>query len=441
MKKIFLILLGIISITHASIGSISAIRGEVNIFRDHKHFLAHKGSLIEERDLIETSKGAKVQILFNDKGVISLGQKSKFKIEKYLFTKKYKEAKFHVLKGAFKSITGKIGKIAPKKFQLKTQNATIGVRGTIFIGETSNKEDHIVCNKGSIFITTPNGQIVLSQNQKSTIRKNFAPSPARKIEAVDRKLFEKVEITTSNFTPKPKVQKIKQNAPIITNMEFNNLKKEVEYNKQNWGEWNKKIIIPPAPDIKKDTPIKEVDEEVTPNDEKDQKEDEPIKKREDKPIEKKSEQEEIEEPKSEIIYDENSFQALINRAGNSTPSYHGQVEGYVKTDIDNSKTNILLNDKNSMNLNFDLGDGSLKGDVAFQTQMQQNWSTKISGTVEQNGQFDFSSQKYDGGGDGQLSGDALERANGNFNLINKIKQGGIIHTAVGTFQITKKDGK
>ena len=100
-----------------------------------------------------------------------------------------------------------------------------------------------------------------------------------------------------------------------------------------------------------------------------------------------------------------------------------------------------MNDKNKMNLNFDLGDGSVKGDISFQTQMQQNWSTKISGKVEQNGQFNFNSQKYGGGGDGQLSGTALEKADGNFNLINNMKQGGIIHTAVGTFQTTKKDGK
>ncbi len=429
MKKIFLILLGFISLIHASIGSISAIRGEVNIVRDNRYLLANKGTLVEEKDVIQTSQGAKVQILFNDKSVISLGQKSKFKIEKYLFTKKYKEAKFHVLKGAFKSITGKIGKIAPKKFQLKTQNATIGVRGTIFMGETSSKGDNIVCNQGSIFITTLNGQITLIQNQKTTIRKNFPPSPARKIEAIDRKLFEKVEITTSNNINKPQPQQRKQNSSI--NIELNNFKKEIEHNKQNWGEWNKKIII--NSDVKKEIPIKEKEkekkEEVIP-DEKDK----------EKPVQEKQDNK-IEEPTNDISYDENSFKALINRAGNSTPSYNGQVTGYVKTDIDNSKTNILMNDKNKMNLNFDLGDGSVKGDISFQTQMQQNWSTKISGKVEQNGQFNFNSQKYGGGGDGQLSGTALEKADGNFNLINNMKQGGIIHTAVGTFQTTKKDGK
>ena len=153
------------------------------------------------------------------------------------------------------------------------------------------------------------------------------------------------------------------------------------------------------------------------------------------------EKEEEEEPISEIIYDNNKFQALIDKAGSATPSYSGQVQGYVKTDIDDSRTDILIDKNNNINLNFDLGEGSVQGDITFQTQMQQNWSTEISGKATQSGQFNFDSQKYSGGGDGQLSGNALERADGNFNLSDKIQQGGIIHTAVGTFQATKKDGK
>ncbi len=439
MKKLLLILLGITSIAYANIGSISAIRGEVNILRNNRYLLAHKGSLIEEFDLIKTGKKAKVQILFNDQGVISLGQNSKFKIERYLSSKKHKEVKFHVLKGAFKSITGRIGKIAPKKFQLKTQNATIGVRGTIFIGETSKKVDHIMCSQGAISITTPQGQILLRAGEKSTIMQNFAPSPAQKIEAKDIKLLEKVKITDP--ISKPKRVKIKKNPTI--NIEFNTLKTQIEQNRQNWGEWDKKSSL--LLDKKKDTPFiptKEKEKEQTKQDDppvEEEKENEEKKIiQDDKPIQK---EEEKNTPDNQIIYDENSFQALINRAGNSTPSYHGQVKGYIKTDIDNSQTNILMNDKNNMNLNFDLGDGTLKGDISFQTQMQQNWATEVSGKVTKDGNFDFNSQKYKGGGDGQLSGDALEKANGHFNLINDNQHGGIIHTAVGTFQLEKKGGK
>ncbi len=423
MKKILIILITIMSTIYASIGTISAVRGEVNIFRSNNHFLVQKGTFVEEKDVIQTSKGAKVQIIFNDQGVISLGQKSTFKIEKYLFTKKHKEAKFHVLKGAFKSITGKIGKIAPKKFQLKTKNATIGVRGTIFIGETSDTVDHIICSQGAIFITTPQGQITLRKGEKSTIRQNFAPSPAKKIEKQDMKLFKEVKLTNNIQLNK----KIKMETPAISNVEFNNFKTKIEQNRQNWGEWNKEEILLKDINKKKNEPIEEKPaEEDKPIEEKPEEEDKPI------------EEERVEEPNIEII---DHFQDLIDRAGSATPSYHGQVQGNIKTNIDNSTTDILMDKNNNINLNFDLGEGSVNGDIAFQTQMQQNWSTQISGRVTEDGQFDFDSQKYGGGGDGQLNGDTLEKANGRFNLINEIQHGGIIHTAVGTFEVTKKGGE
>ena len=64
----------------------------------------------------------------------------------------------HSRHGFFRSVTGEIGKLAPERFRVTTKSATIGIRGTDFEGYTGGEKERFICNRGAIFIQTPQGE-------------------------------------------------------------------------------------------------------------------------------------------------------------------------------------------------------------------------------------------------------------------------------------------
>ena len=153
MKK-YLILLFSVYLFANPIGTITYLKGKALIIENDKNITAKKGMSIEVNNTIITFKHSKVKIVFKDKTKISLGQNTKFIIKEYQFDENSKKAKFKFVKGVFRSITGQIGKMAPKRFKLITKNASIGIRGTIVIGKIMNEKSLIACEQGAISITS-----------------------------------------------------------------------------------------------------------------------------------------------------------------------------------------------------------------------------------------------------------------------------------------------
>lgn len=162
-KKILLITLLLSSSLFANIAKVVALKGEASIIREGKILPLTTSSKIYKHDEINTNNNTKVQLLFVDNTIISIGKNSSFQVFNYVYDEKNKkyEASFSMAKGTFRTITGNIGKIAPKKFNLKTKAASIGIRGTqIVLNITAQKED-IFCTEGKILV-----QNILMKSQK-----------------------------------------------------------------------------------------------------------------------------------------------------------------------------------------------------------------------------------------------------------------------------------
>lgn len=115
------------------VATVTALKGSAEITRETKTFQAQLKSKIENKDNIATTNNSKMQLIFKDETIITIGKNTNFSIEDYLFeNSKEPVANFGILNGAIRIITGSIGKIAPKKFILKTKTSTIGIRGTNF---------------------------------------------------------------------------------------------------------------------------------------------------------------------------------------------------------------------------------------------------------------------------------------------------------------------
>lgn len=178
----------------ANVGKVALLKGEAVAMRNAQTITLQNGSIIEDKDAIKTGKEAQIQLLFEDKTVITLGSESELAIAEYLNDETNPKAKFQFNQGTFKTITGNIGKIAPANFSLETKTSTIGIRGTIIKGVTGDEGDTIACLRGRIFvISRDTGKIVeVPAGQFTTVKPKQAPSTPKE--------------TTSEATGEPLVQ-------------------------------------------------------------------------------------------------------------------------------------------------------------------------------------------------------------------------------------------
>lgn len=156
MKKIALLFLTLSTLLFAQVAKVVALKGDATVQRNNSNISLEVGSTLEKNDVIQTQDGTKLQVIFNDETIITIGKNSTFAVNDYIFDEQNKEykAEFGLLKGTFRTITGKIGKIAPNKFKLKSKSSSIGIRGTQILSNVQISGDTIFCTEGTITITS-----------------------------------------------------------------------------------------------------------------------------------------------------------------------------------------------------------------------------------------------------------------------------------------------
>jgi hypothetical protein len=165
----------------AGVGKIIYIKGKVSIQRDSKLQPATVGMLLEQKDTVLTEKASVVKLLFKDNSAISLGGKSDFNIDEYFFDgTKDSVAKFKVKRGIFRIITGKIAKVMPSNFKLKTKTTTISIRGTIFSGIVTKKGEEWFCEKGVIYARSKGVSIDVQKGYSTKIKYGKTPTKPKK---------------------------------------------------------------------------------------------------------------------------------------------------------------------------------------------------------------------------------------------------------------------
>jgi len=211
MVKLLLLLLLTITL-HANIGKIVLLQGDVQIQRGTKTLPAKINTQIFKKDLIRTLKEAHVQIKFKDNTVVTLAPNSDFSIDEYLNSAKNPKVKFSFTRGIFKSITGRIGHIAPKNFILQTKTATIGIRGTIVLGNITPEGDIIACLMGKISVKNRaiGREIIVNAGEATLVKRYRVPTPPVKI---TKKLLENATIELKNKNAKKQTKTLK--TPLI----------------------------------------------------------------------------------------------------------------------------------------------------------------------------------------------------------------------------------
>ena len=149
--KYFLLIFLHVSL-YASIGNIMAVKGIAELKRESTYLSASSGMELLEGDIVVTKEKSRVQVMLKDDTVVTIGANSEFGFEEFSLKGKDSKISMKANKGFFRSVTGKIGKLAPERFKVKTASATIGIRGTDFSGDIGVDREIFKCFDGAIFV-------------------------------------------------------------------------------------------------------------------------------------------------------------------------------------------------------------------------------------------------------------------------------------------------
>jgi len=228
--KYILLLLALSSFAWSSIGNIGALAGSADIVRNGNTLKVKVGMEVVVEDKIITAAKSRVQAILKDNTIVTIGPKSVFVFDAYKFSNKNdSHLDMHIERGFFRSVTGEIGKVAPKRFNVKTVSATIGIRGTDFSAFVSDKKEIITCHKGQISVLVEDKTYIVDEGKQLILVKSVKK---KKSSDDDLPTFFSVEITdslnaledtTAYKTPLNNMMKKGYNTDVLDQIDTSNL--------------------------------------------------------------------------------------------------------------------------------------------------------------------------------------------------------------------------
>ena len=415
MKKYLLLLLLLPILSFASIGKITVLKGDVKITRDGVVLQAKSGTTLEKHDFIKTNVKGKVQIVFSDNTIFTIGKNSTLDIADYMYDEskpKSNRAKFNVLKGAFSSITGRIGKLNKSKFKLKTKSASIGIRGTI----VKANQETVMCTSGAITVTTNNGISMDVEAGQKTVVSSGVPTPPEEIKDGD------VDALGVTVTKKDKEMSISIDNGLTSTIEdVNNENKESAIETRSLSlkgrtidsNGNQQYVTIDRDALQGDFSI---DESTGMKMTDDQGNVISTSKREDVVWGHWADDTSKKWVAGQLT-DISKIDDMRNADKTLNATYSGKVMGTV-----NGTDNIKMDSTNAVNMNFALGGGknTVDGTINFETAAGKSWNTTFNGATSGN---TFSSTSVGGDAksgtvDGAFYGTDATAVGGTFDLNN-----------------------
>ena len=170
------------------IGSITELKGHTRVVRDKPYESVIDFSL-NSMDRLETANG-RMGVTFRDDTTIRLTEHSEVTVDKFVFDPDPAKSSMALsfVKGTGRFISSKTKRIPKDNITIRTNAATIGIRGTDFTLTVKETGETLVIllpkadgtSSGEITVDTALGQIVLSKPYEATTVYNFetAPTPS-----------------------------------------------------------------------------------------------------------------------------------------------------------------------------------------------------------------------------------------------------------------------
>jgi hypothetical protein len=181
------------------VGLVVALRGEVTAANSDgaQRRLAVK-SEIYPADTITTGGRGRVQMMFDDNTLISLGSNTNMQISEYRWDpdKKTGEMKTRVSEGVFRIMGGAITQAAPHKFKTDTPAGTIGIRGSMYAGKVDGSSLHLLFQGGKgIYFSNDAGTVSIERPGFGTFVAGPAAAPTKPVRLSNEDLKQLEDVT------------------------------------------------------------------------------------------------------------------------------------------------------------------------------------------------------------------------------------------------------
>lgn len=175
-------------------GTVERLKGHASRTLDGTTADLAVGGTIFVGDRVKTGAEARLLVRFTDGSSLTLGEKAEVAIDDLVFTPAAKgpavgRQALVMVVGVFRYTSGKIGKASPSQVLFGTPTATIGIRGTDFVGgeltvgmPPGRPHYGFQIQDGAIRVITPQGSVVLNQPGQGTflpLAGGRPPTPVR----------------------------------------------------------------------------------------------------------------------------------------------------------------------------------------------------------------------------------------------------------------------
>jgi len=177
-------------------GNIDYAKGGVSVIKGNgKHQALFDGDRVDVGDTIKTSVNAKTKISFVDKSEVTLYENSEMKVIEFAENKKGSGKNImRLIRGELRALSGLIGKRKGDIYKMRSNIATIGIRGTEYTLRVCGVSDCLVNGaavlpgmymgviEGEIVATSNAGEAVISKGEFFYQKSNS--TSAKKIDVI-----------------------------------------------------------------------------------------------------------------------------------------------------------------------------------------------------------------------------------------------------------------
>jgi hypothetical protein len=152
------------------VGIVNKVENQAQVVSASGATTAIIGTPVHMRDELRTGADARLQIIFRDDTVLTLGEQASVVIDRYVFDpdQGIGETVLQATKGAFRFATGRIKELSDRKIAVSTPVADIGVRGTEFWGGPLDAKYGVLLLDGEVIVSNQAGRVTLSAPGQGT---------------------------------------------------------------------------------------------------------------------------------------------------------------------------------------------------------------------------------------------------------------------------------
>jgi hypothetical protein len=188
------------------VGNIHLKEGTAQLARQGTWSDIEPGTEVFEGDSLRTGASSKLQVLFRDASMLTLGENSVVAVDRQLFDppKGVFDSSFRLLVGKVRALTSDYYRRPGSYFEVETLTATTGVRGTDFIVtyDDRNKVTEAIGISGTISVHSVLDRarkgVLVTEGEVTTVREGFYPTPPRRLDGGEfRQYLEGFTMTTA----------------------------------------------------------------------------------------------------------------------------------------------------------------------------------------------------------------------------------------------------